>query len=244
MCRMIGVIAASPMPVRVLMRDAPRSLATLSAEHGDGWGVATFAEGRWHVRKAPSRADGCALFDAVASETRAHLVIAHVRQKTVGESSLVNTHPFERDGLVLAHNGTVRATARLAVRTSSERSRQIEGDTDSERLFAFLLTRIDEARDVASGLHAGVRELCAIPDVGAATFLCSDGRTLFAFVLGRSLYVLDRVPDARVGASRRTPAVLVASEPPTSEPWRAIEPGTLVPIAAPFPIADTVRAPA
>lgn len=228
------MIAADPVPVRLLVRDAPRSLAVLSAEHGDGWGIATHADGRWIVRKSTSRAAGCALFDEAAANARARLVIAHVRQKTVGETSLVNTHPFQRGRFVLAHNGTVGAAARLPSRVSAERMREVDGDTDSERLFAFLLTRVDDAGDVESGLRQAAAELVAISDVGAATFLFSDGEALFAFVLGRSLFVLDRVPEARGGASRRTPAVIVASEPPTPEPWRAIEPATLVRIDAPL----------
>lgn len=240
---MIGVIAAAPVPVRVLARDAPRSLAALSAEHGDGWGIAMHAGHGWDVRKGTSRAAGCPVFEE-AAEARARLVIAHVRQKTVGETSLANTHPFERRGHVLAHNGTVRAAEQLRARASAERVREIEGQTDSERLFAFLETRIDERGSVEEGLREGVRELLALPDVGAATFLFSDGRDLFAFVLGRSLFVLDRVAGDRAGASRRTPAVLVASEPPTREPWRPLEPGLLVrlaPAGASAPVGGPLR---
>src|SRR5512135_1257477 len=104
MCRMFGMVAARPVPVRELLRDAPRGLRALSLEHADGWGVAVHGGGGWLVHRGTSCAARCERYDQVSASVEARLVIAHVRKRTVGEVSLANTHPFQRDRLVFAHN--------------------------------------------------------------------------------------------------------------------------------------------
>lgn len=213
MCRMFGVLAAQPVRVAELLRDAPRSLRQLSLEHADGWGVATEAQG-WSVHRSTDCAARCSRFDAVVESLQARLVIAHVRKKTVGETSIVNTHPFRRGRFVFAHNGTV-STGTL--RSSSARLGEIEGTTDSERLFAFLLTHIDEARDIERGVTTATRELRSMPTLGQASFLLSCGERLFAYRLGRALYTMSR-----------DGATFVASEPLTGEAWQEISDGRLL----------------
>jgi len=207
MCRMFGLAAARPVALRDLLCEAPRSLRALSHEHRDGWGVAIQTGAGWRIDRDTTTAAACARYLELAS-TDATLAIAHVRNRTVGETSLSNTHPFRRGRFVFAHNGTVRDLAAVVVRSAPEQLAAIEGDTDSERLFAFVLTHIDEAGDIARGVAAAVRALHAITDVGSVNFLLSCGARLYAHRLGRSLYTL-----------RRDDVSVVASEPLTDEPW-------------------------
>jgi glutamine amidotransferase len=204
---MFGLAAARPVALRDLLCEAPRSLRALSHEHRDGWGVAIRAGDGWRVERDTATAAMCTRYLELASFD-ATLAIAHVRNKTVGDISLANTHPFCRDGFVFAHNGTVRDLAAVVARAAPERLAAIEGDTDSERLFAFVLTHIDEAGDISRGVAAAVRALHAISDVGSVNFLLSCGARLYAHRLGRSLYTL-----------RRDDVSIVASEPLTDEPW-------------------------
>jgi glutamine amidotransferase len=214
---MFGLLAAQPVKVAELLRDAPRSLRQLSLEHADGWGVAIEMDG-WRVHRSTTCAARCPRFDGIVDSVETRLIVAHVRKRTVGETSLANTHPFHRGRFVFAHNGTVCA-ATLAARTSVARLAEIEGGTDSERLFAFLLTQIDVAGDIERGVVAATRELCAMPVLGPASFLMSCGEQLFAFRLGRALFTL-----ARDGAT------FVASEPLTDEAWREIPEGGVITI--------------
>lgn len=213
---MVGLLAANPVVTRRLLRDAPRSLWALSREHPDGWGVAIREASEWVVHRGTACAQSSPEYEALVSETRARVLVAHVRQKTVGSTSLLNTHPFRRGGYVFAHNGTVTNLAPLDASTSAERRAEITGDTDSERLFAFLATRIDEVGDVEGGLVLAVRELHSFGDVGSASFLFSCGTRIYAHRLGRPLHALVRhiALDAR-----RTPTVVVASERLTDEVW-------------------------
>ncbi len=216
MCRMVGLMAASPVVTRSLLRDAPRSLWALSREHPDGWGVAIREGAEWIVHRSTTCAQMSADYDELVRDTRARVLIAHIRQKTVGATSLLNTHPFRRGGFVFAHNGTVTCVQELEARTSEERLAEIAGDTDSERLFAFLSTRVDQVGDVEQGLVAAVRELQALSDLGSASFLFSCGEKIYAHRFGRSLHVLVRHIELD---ARRTPTVVVASERLTDETW-------------------------
>ena len=220
MCRMFGIVAARPVVSRELLRDAPRSLRELSLAHPDGWGVAIRTHEDWIVHRSTSCAARCSQYDALVDKLETRLLVAHVRQRTVGAVSLANTHPFRREAFVFAHNGTVRAIAELVTRCSPARLAQVEGETDSERLFAFVLTHIDTTGDVERGVRSALAELHALGDVGSASFLLSCGTRLYAHRLGRSLYMLVRhaTPD-----DRRTAAVVVASERLTDESWTELD---------------------
>ena len=147
MCRLIGIAANEATEFKIVLREAPRSLAALSREHRDGWGIAVFdaQSGKWSVEKGIACAGEDERFHRLAIGTRGDLLVSHVRQKTIGDTSLANTHPFERGGWVFAHNGTIRDVAWLRAQVSAERAAEIEGETDSELLFAWVLTRLDEA---------------------------------------------------------------------------------------------------
>lgn len=189
MCRMLGMTAARPTSVRDLLSDGARCLRALSQEHADGWGLALRRGDDWSVHRSTACAAHCPNFASGDLDTT--IAIAHVRKKTVGELALVNTHPFRRGRFILAHNGTVE-TAALVARTAPEHLAQIEGTTDSEVLFAFVLTQIDAAGDAERGIRAAVRDLHALGNVGTASLLISDGARLYAHRLGRPLFVAHR----------------------------------------------------
>lgn len=206
---MFGVVSAEPVSPCDLLRDAPRSLRVLSREHRDGWGVALRTADDWMIHRSTTCAADCARFNELGGEAR--LVVAHVRQKTVGPTAIENTHPFRRGTFVFAHNGTIKDVGALVSRCSPERLAQVEGDTDSERLFAFVMTLVDACGDVERGVATAVKMLHALGDIGSASFLLSCGKKLYAHRLGRSLFVLER-----------SGAVVIASEQLTGEPWREL----------------------
>ena len=256
MCRMLGIVASEPTDFKVCLRDAPRSLASLSRDHPHGWGLAVLAEpdgaaaGRWTLEKHPGCAQDDSRFHDVAS-SRGDVLIAHVRRRTVGPIGLQNTHPFQRDGWIFAHNGTIDELDWMRRDVSPRRGAEIVGDTDSEVFFASILSRLD-----ATGLGAGapidaiggvlaafVRELGSRPSVGACNFLLANDDAVYGYRQGRSLYALVRGPrdpvrlrreSQETGASVETPwttrrtAVLIASERMTDEPWQEVAERTLL----------------
>ena len=246
------------------LTEAPRCLATLSREHRDGWGIAIHRAGDGDGDAAPSagistrerrRPSTTSASTSSPTRSRGHLLVAHVRQKTVGPTRLENTHPFVRDGWVFAHNGTIQhqdaLRARLLRATSSRDQRATptascssrtcsRGSTSAGSCVSTTRRARELADDADPRAHRGAPRAARI---GAFNFLLSDGQTTFAHRFGRSLFVLERAP-ARSGArgafastpaatittkwTPRRQAILIASERITDEPWREVDDGTLL----------------
>ncbi len=261
MCRLLGIVSSESTAFRMILKEAPRSMAVLSEEHRDGWGLAVHHDhpkNAWTVHKGVSRAGEDQQFHELAVGARGEVMIAHIRRRTVGLTAMCNTHPFHRGAWVFAHNGTIEDTAYLRARISGARLAEVEGETDSELFFAYLLTRFDEHRlveapagdDTDAVVAAVAREVRERPKMGSANFLLSDGRVLYAHRFGRTLHLLERGPhdpvvearSSRDGTIVKTPwstrrhGVLVASEQMTTEPWQEIGDGTLLRVdRAPHP---------
>jgi predicted glutamine amidotransferase len=210
MCRLFGQLADARGDAREPLCSAENALQVQSHRHPHGWGIAWYAArpGPPEIRRGVMAAHADADFTAAARTARSRLVVAHVRDASVGAVTLENTHPFAEGPWVLAHNGTVARFARVrAVREALERElgparrRRLRGDTDSERLFQLFLARL-AAR--APGTRAGlwevrqamgdvVRRVREIADRGelrsTLNLLVSDGRLLAACRHGKPLHV-------------------------------------------------------
>jgi glutamine amidotransferase len=148
-----------------------------------------------------------AFYDA-SHAAHSRVILAHVRDASVGPIREENTHPFASGPWLFAHNGTVARYRRSArVRSALEAEiepglrRRLRGDTDSERVFLLFLSRLRAlARGAPPGL-AQVRralaqatgEVARIADPGAPrpsslNLLVSDGHLLAATRRGRTLY--------------------------------------------------------
>jgi predicted glutamine amidotransferase len=143
-CRLFGFRSSVPSrPHRSLM-DAENALAAQSLRHPDGWGIGWFAGLDAYVVKSATPAHSCARFKQVSERLLSHTFLVHVRRATVGAVDTANAHPFRYGRWLFAHNGTVFGFPELGPwmeeRTLPELRNQIVGDTDSERLFLFLLS--------------------------------------------------------------------------------------------------------
>jgi predicted glutamine amidotransferase len=246
MCRLLVAVSSEATDYRFSLRQAPRSLAALSREHPDGWGIAVHNDERgWELSKHPACAGDDDRFAGAAAAAHGKILVAHVRKRTVGPVGPLNTHPFQRGRWVFAHNGTILDTAWLEEQTSAERRGEVEGETDSERFFAFLLTVIDRAEPgrVDAAIGAAMSSAIARPGFGAVNFVLADGAVLYAHRHGRTLHLLERGRGDRVRSSRtsietgavvdtpwsaRRTAILIASEHMTDEPWQEIAEGSLI----------------
>lgn len=248
MCRLLGVVTASPYEFGLVLREAPRSMAMLSREHRDGWGLATHSGQRgdaWTVHRSALTAADDPAFAERARLARGRVMIAHVRQKTVGPLSIANTHPFQHGRWVFAHNGTVKDLAYVETHASPARIRERAGVTDSELFFAYLLSEMDAAgvsdepasQRTDEVVRRAVHEATARAGFGTLNFLLSNGTSLYVSRFGRPLHLLERTPtehdrgadDATgdVPIARRQ-CVVVASEPLTDELWSVVEDGALL----------------
>lgn len=149
--------------------------------------------------------DAIPVFDrnlkGLAEKIRAHCVLAHVRgvpYDTRVEISTQNVHPFQFSGvpLALAHNGDLARFAEmkplLAPRLRPEFAAQIRGTTDSEWIYALIVSRLrdpyarpsgDELFDAVGhalgALRAARREL-GIELASPVNLFLADGEQLAA----------------------------------------------------------------
>jgi predicted glutamine amidotransferase len=241
MCELLGVSVAPAARLGVYFKHfRPRAEG-----NEEGWGIAWWEGGHPHIVKEPMRADESALAANLAHDPPlSDVFIVHVRSATIGHASVENTHPFTATALgrewVFAHNGTVQQLDRLDTGSYEQ-----AGDTDSERAFHHLLTRLERLGataddDIAAEVLAVGRELSEHDS--RVNFLLSDGHTLFAYHDGhRTLHVVEKhaadlgeIPMAdadyslslRLGDAPDERAVIVASVPLTEEPgWEKLDAG-------------------
>lgn len=220
MCELFGASSAGPRGYSRWL-SALRLRGGLQADNPDGWGVATWHEGRAMVEKSPEPGWTSGRFLEIAHGARSALVVAHVRKARHPPSpGLRNTHPFahaccDREW-VFAHNGLVPVGA------DCPSACHPEGETDSETAFCRLLADIASEYDADEhGRWVGrlARAASAIALTGKFNFLLSDGRLLVAYGHDR-LHFLET-------PSREAGVALVATEAITDDPWRAFEPREL-----------------
>lgn len=247
MCELLGVSVAPAARLGIYFHEfRPRA-----EENREGWGIAWWHDGHAEIRKEPIPAHESALAARLADEHPAsEMFIVHVRAATVGELTEANAHPWRAESRgrewVFAHNGTVQELERLDL----GRFRQ-EGETDSERAFHHVMTRLerldraaasDDVRVAAEVLAAG-RELSERHS--RVNFLLSDGTTLYAYHDGhKTLHVLEKHADdlgaidmddddyrlaLRLGDATDEHAVIVASVPLTAEAgWEKLAAGSFL----------------
>jgi predicted glutamine amidotransferase len=249
MCRLFGMNAgAEPMQASFWLLDAPDSLARQSHANPDGTGLGVFEHGRPVVYKQPISAYADAAFAREARTRSSRTFVAHVRFASTGALSMTNTHPFEQDGRLFAHNGVLGGLERLQEHLGEDLA-LVGGDTDSERLFA-LITREIAARngDVRGGILAACEWVAHELPLYALNFVLITAEELFAlrYPDTHELHVLERNPGGPRGqapllhhsslgtrvhsaqaADRQI--VVVASEPMDDDPgWRALDAGELI----------------
>jgi glutamine amidotransferase len=161
MCRLFGLHAGSRATRATFwLLDAPDNLAEQSHRNPDGAGIGTFDDdGRAVIDKQPMAAWDDADFGAGARDLRSRTFVAHVRYASTGSHTVANTHPFEQDGRLFAHNGAFEGLDRLDARLDELDVRElVHGDTDSERMFALITA---QTRLAGGDLHEGIARAVA-----------------------------------------------------------------------------------
>jgi predicted glutamine amidotransferase len=104
-------------------------------------------------------------------------VIGHLRKASEGGREISNTHPFHSRDWIFAHNGTVfGAEASLPLHDG-----QPQGQTDSERLFLWILQTIRNEEDPTAALISLLKKNRQDLVYSALNFLMTDGKQLWAY---------------------------------------------------------------
>jgi predicted glutamine amidotransferase len=238
---------SEPAKATFWLLDAPDSLSVQSHREPDGTGLGWFDGERPHISKQPIAAYGDTAFARRAREIASKTFVAHIRFASTGALELQNTHPFEQDGRLFAHNGVIEDLPALDAHLGNDALALVRGDTDSERFFA-LITRETAAADgdVAEGIAAACAWVAANLPLLALNFVLVTADRLWAlrYPQTHELYVLERRPGARLEhtstfgsrvISEHTtskPLVTVASEKLDDDPaWRLLGSGELLQVA-------------
>lgn len=221
MCRILAYLG-KPLPVRHLLFDTDNSLVRQSYSpqmmntflNLAGFGMEAWDPGSLCPDDPFSyRATSLPSFDRnlrfLAAKLAPTCLVAHVRGVTHSHEAIVaetNLHPFQFPGaaVVLAHNGHLRSFPlmryALVEHVRPELARRIEGTTDSEWIYALILSQLDdpyaapEIRELADATAAALRILRGVRsahgiDTSSPVNLClSTGRgvvaTRFSFDYG------------------------------------------------------------
>lgn len=251
MCRLFGMAVGERRAAATFwLLEAPDSLARQSRREPDGTGLGWFDEtGRACVAKQAIAAYEDEAFATEAREVRSSSFIAHVRFASTGGLRPENTHPFEQQGRLLAHNGVIHGLDHLDEQLGEYRS-LLAGDTDSERFFALVTREIDShGGDVGQGLASAARWVAASLPLFALNVVLIAGPELWAlrYPDTHDLFVLDRAPGGtsrdrhlehasragrirvRSGELADAPAVVVATERMDEDTgWRNLRSGELL----------------
>lgn len=263
MCRLLGLhTGPHPVPATFWLVDAPDSLAAQSRRNPDGVGIGVFdPDGHPVVDKQPVAAWQDAEYMSAARRLRGTTFVAHVRYASTGSLTVPNTHPFEQDGRLFAHNGVILGLAELDDRLSVlDAGHLVHGETDSERLFA--LVSAETARrdgDVTAGITAALTWVANHLPVYSLNFILATPTDMWAlrYPATHELHVLERPPGGagaagplharseRIHATSEDLAhrasLVVGSEPMDPEPgWRPLDSGELL-HAGPDLVIETSR---
>ena len=250
MCRLYGFCATEPTKVECTLVHAQNALLAQSESdksgksHSEGWGIATFAGGKPILERQAWAAYHGEHFERTASRLYAKTVLAHVRRATVGEPSILNTHPFVVGNWAFAHNGTIPEfndiRPDLLKWISPKHIKEIKGQTDSEHVFAYIRTLIEENEShsvVAILRHAAktIESLVLSQNPAAKlglNFLITNGQNIWGTRFGRTLFYVERpgiydcqicgFPHIHHSQEKVYWAAVVASEPITSEVWKEL----------------------
>ena len=234
--------------------EAPDSLTDQSRREPDGTGLGAYdTKGGPVVDKQPVAAFRDRAFAREARRITSRTFVAHVRYASTGDLSLRNTHPFELNGRLFAHNGVLEDVPALERELGPDLAR-VQGDTDSERFFALITREIERCGDVGEGIAVATRWVGERLPLLSANFVLIDATDLWAlrYPDTHELYVLERFaggpgggdplnhagerrPDrihVTADALADRPSVIVATERMDDDPgWRLLRSGELLHVA-------------
>ncbi len=257
MCRLYAMLASHSMGVQVDLLESSNSLLcqsrcdALKRTHPDGWGLVTYPSGLVHRVRSTEPAfmgDGFAM---ASHRAKSRCVIAHIRLASKGNRKPENCHPFVFGNWSFAHNGTVNAIEVIRQSLVDElpkaMAHAIEGETDSEVLFLWLLNRLRRAKTIRHDrcvslsmmlevLAHSLAEIAVMdanaqnspdqPKTTKLTVVLTNGRVMLASCLGHPLFWLARKFDADTATDRHS--VVLASERLSDEPWNELDNASVI----------------
>ncbi len=213
MCRLFGFRSIIQSQVHSSLVSAENALAIQSGDHPDGWGVAYYIHGSPHVVKSTQAAISDNIFKRLSGVVSSQTVLAHIRNATLGQKNILNTHPFQYGSWVFAHNGNIKNFDQYRDDITNEipphLRRFILGKTDSELLFYLVLSNINKRTEldikncdihhIKEAIQESIQfltqlvgDFSKVDNAGNTetyfTFIISNGHTMAAHHGGKNLF--------------------------------------------------------
>lgn len=267
MCRLYGFRANEPTKVECTLVHAQNALLLQSEQdrtgrsHADGWGIAFYEDDLPARERRANAAFEDMHFSSTAESVYSKVVVAHVRLATIGEPDVNNAHPFVFGRWTFAHNGTVTGLNTLEPELIAEIDSVFlahrRGQTDSELLFFWLLTRIRRAgielnnqptaEAVAHVVGPCISQIAYRCDHAHAesparlNIILTNGEIMVATRWNNDLYAVYRdgvrdceicgIPHIHHEESHDYSAVVIASEPISHEAWAKVPDHSVITIS-------------
>ncbi|WP_254205747.1 class II glutamine amidotransferase [Nocardia alni] len=234
MCRLLGVVTRAPSPLTDTLSDVLEPFTAQSREHADGWGVAAWHGGEPVVSRGVEPAHASLAYRA-ALAAPSDAALLHIRMASPGlPVELRNTHPFTMGALAFAHNGFFSPREALDDLIDPEILAGAVGDTDSERYFLRVLTRLrGQDRDPVDAIARTAADIRARASFGSLNCLLLTEDALYAYA--------EEDPESEV-SRRRGPqffrmhyrvgpsAAMVASQGIPTDGWQLLPYGRVLQI--------------
>lgn len=190
MCELFGISSKKPIDARGYLK----TFYSHSVRHPHGWGIMRYNDDNIEIIKESVRAVDSKIIDKTINETAPQTnMLAHIRLATVGSTRYENCHPYigkDKSGRqwVLIHNGTIYSGTQLVKYLKTQ-----TGDTDSERMFLYLLDEINNELEKSDG-NLSIEKRCSIIEKFAKT-LSPRNKLNFMIYDGELLYVHKNMAD-------------------------------------------------
>jgi len=189
MCELLGMNARLPANITLSLNEFARHGGE-TGPHADGWGVAFYEGPDANLIRESSAAARSNLMSTLRQhKVESEIVLAHIRQASLGPVELRNTHPFRRELMgrvhTFAHNGHLPGI-HDQLDTRLHKSMLPVGTTDSEYVFCTLMQRMEKIcgddtklPELSTRIELVSEFAEEISSFGPANFLYSDGDVLF-----------------------------------------------------------------
>ena len=231
MCRLLGWATRTPTSLhRLLGHDDLADFTELSGLHGDGWGLARGVRGGVEVRKRATAARMSDDFTLWSRGTRSDLGLVHLRRATLGlPVRMENTHPFSDGRLAFAHNGSISPPPSLDVLISPSAQGLRRGDTDSERYFLAVLSRLESGATPAEALREAIAGISATASYTSLNCLLLTPTELYAVCFfDPDGHQSDEAPDYYHLGYRMTDDAVVVASSGWGRGWQSLANGELL----------------
>jgi glutamine amidotransferase len=214
MCELFGASLKKKTDLNAYLRE----FYSHSRKHPHGWGMAQESEDGMNVLKECLCAnDSELLSDILRCLPPQKSLLAHIRFATIGSTKPDNCHPFtgyDSQGRqwTLIHNGTVYSGLELTKYIDLQ-----EGETDSERIFMYLMEKVNEEIS-----QKGNRQLTAEERFGIIERLChtlSPRNKLNLMVYDGELLYVHKNMDGTLYSKQIENGIIFSTQPLDKERW-------------------------